>query len=217
MGRNSFYILSFGFTFSTLNFKFPSCLSSDLCPSHLYNCRERFTNQPFLCKTKPILSAVGGLQMNVSPVITRKYENKSNWTLGENKANTKPIKPNTNPIKANFRKAKMNVSLVKTRNYNNEQRTMNYELLLKTNPIKPNFKPGALSQLTFTLLPCPAGSGVPLAICAVPKDGLHTLPLLFGLLWFFSSFSSKPPFLTFFFWILPFLCNLLIDNIHNRV
>ena len=41
-------------------------------------------------------------QMKVSSVLTKHYENKSNWTLSENKANTKPIqsqyKPNTNPI-----------------------------------------------------------------------------------------------------------------------
>jgi len=37
-------------------------------------------------------------QMNVNTVITVDYENKSNWQLGENKANTKPIKANTNPI-----------------------------------------------------------------------------------------------------------------------
>jgi len=43
-------------------------------------------------------------QIDVSFIITRDYENKSNWTLGENK-------PNSNPIKANFRKAKMNASL----------------------------------------------------------------------------------------------------------
>jgi len=61
----------------------------------LYICRERSTNRPFLCKTNPILSAVGGLQMNVSTVLTVAYENKSNWTLGENE-------PNTNPIKANL-------------------------------------------------------------------------------------------------------------------
>ena len=59
-------------------------------------------------------------QMNINKVLTRDYENKSNWTLGENEANTnpkrtqsKPIKPKTNPkqsqnepktnpIKANF-------------------------------------------------------------------------------------------------------------------
>ena len=37
-------------------------------------------------------------QMNVSSFYTVDYENKSNWKLGENKANTKPIKANTNPI-----------------------------------------------------------------------------------------------------------------------
>ena len=40
-------------------------------------------------------------KMNVNTVITKDYENKSNWTLGENKPNTKPIKANTKPIKAN--------------------------------------------------------------------------------------------------------------------
>jgi len=38
------------------------------------------------------------------------YENKSNWTLGENK-------PNSNPIKPNFRKAKMNVNSLITKGY----------------------------------------------------------------------------------------------------
>ncbi len=33
--------------------------------------------------------------MNVTSLITVDYENKSNWTLGENK-------PNSNPIKANL-------------------------------------------------------------------------------------------------------------------
>ena len=43
--------------------------------------------------------------MNVTSFYTVDYENKSNWKLGENKANqsqykanTNPIKPNTNPI-----------------------------------------------------------------------------------------------------------------------
>jgi len=38
------------------------------------------------------------------------YENKSDRTLGENK-------PNSNPIKPNFRKAKMNVNLTLTKDY----------------------------------------------------------------------------------------------------
>jgi len=37
-------------------------------------------------------------QMNVTSFYTVDYENKSNWKLGENKANTKPIKANTKPI-----------------------------------------------------------------------------------------------------------------------
>ena len=55
-------------------------------------------------------------QMNVSLVITREYKNKSDWKLGENKANTKPIK-------ANLLDSQMTVSSVKTTNY--EQITMN--------------------------------------------------------------------------------------------
>ena len=42
--------------------------------------------------------------MNVNSVITRNYENKSNWTLGENKPNSNPtcselVEPISNPIK----------------------------------------------------------------------------------------------------------------------
>jgi len=71
--------------------------SSLFTPSPLYICREPSTNHPFLCKTNPILSAVGGLQMNVSIYLQTDYENKYNWTLGESKPNQsqfKPIKPN---------------------------------------------------------------------------------------------------------------------------
>jgi len=49
-------------------------------------------------------------QMNVSIFIQMAYENKSNWTLGENK-------PNSNPIKANFRRARMNVNSLITKDY----------------------------------------------------------------------------------------------------
>ncbi len=47
----------------------------------------------FLCKTNPILSAVGGLKMNVSIYLQTAYENKRDWTIGENKPNSNPIKP----------------------------------------------------------------------------------------------------------------------------
>jgi len=61
----------------------------------------------FLCKTNPILSAVGGLQMNLSIFTEMDYENKSNWTLGENK-------PKTNPISS---KAQMNINSLITKDY----------------------------------------------------------------------------------------------------
>jgi hypothetical protein len=70
----------------------PAYKAADIyVPIRHYICREPSTNQPFLCKTNPILSAVGGLQMNVYPYNTTDYENKSNRTLGENKPNSNPI------------------------------------------------------------------------------------------------------------------------------
>ncbi len=36
-------------------------------------------------------------QMNVNKVLTKDYENKSNWTLGENEPKTNPIKANKMP------------------------------------------------------------------------------------------------------------------------
>ncbi len=44
-----------------------------------------------LCKTNPILSAVGGLQMNVSSLITVDYENKWQRRVRKNKPNSNPI------------------------------------------------------------------------------------------------------------------------------
>ncbi len=64
----------------------------------LYTCRDASTNHPFLCKTNPILSAVGGLQMNVSILLQMDYENKRNWTFGESKPNSNPIQTQSNPI-----------------------------------------------------------------------------------------------------------------------
>ncbi len=65
-------------------------------------------------------------QMNVNTDNTRDYENKSNWTLGQNK-------PNSNPIKANFRKAQMNVNLTLTKDYRK-----NDDFSVRKN--KPNFQ-----------------------------------------------------------------------------
>ncbi len=95
---------------------------------HLYICREPSTNQPFLCKTNPILSAVGGLQMNVNIYTRKDYENKSDWTIGQNK-------PNSNPIKANLRKAEINVNLTLTKDYRKKD-----DFVVRIN--KPNFVKG---------------------------------------------------------------------------
>ena len=48
--------------------------------------------------------------MNVNIYVTKDYENKSDWTLGESK-------PNSNPNKPNLRKAKMNVNSLITKDY----------------------------------------------------------------------------------------------------
>ncbi len=48
--------------------------------------------------------------MNVCIFTQMDYENKYNWTIGQNK-------PNSNPIKANFQKAQMNVNLTLTKDY----------------------------------------------------------------------------------------------------
>ena len=48
--------------------------------------------------------------MNVKSYNTKAYENKSNWTLGENK-------PNSNPIKANLPEGKFDEKCVFTKDY----------------------------------------------------------------------------------------------------
>ncbi len=54
------------------------------------------------------------------------YENKSDWTLGENK-------PNSNPNKPNFRKAKMNINSLITKDYRKKD-----DFTVRIN--KPNFQ-----------------------------------------------------------------------------
>jgi hypothetical protein len=80
----------------------------------------------FLCKTNPILSAVGGLQMNLSILSKQAYENFIRLAEQKNK-------PNSNPIS---KKAKMNANIFITKDYENDT-ALRPE---KTNPNKPNFK-----------------------------------------------------------------------------
>ncbi len=48
--------------------------------------------------------------MNVSIYLQTAYKNKRDWTIGQSK-------PNSNPIKANSQKAKMNVNSIITKDY----------------------------------------------------------------------------------------------------
>ncbi len=64
--------------------------------------------------------------MNVNTYNTKNYENKRNWTLGESK-------PNSNPIKPNLRKAKMNVNLYVIEDYRKYD-----DFVVRIN--KPNFQ-----------------------------------------------------------------------------
>jgi hypothetical protein len=72
--------------------------------------------------------------MNVNKVLSRDYENNSNWTLGENK-------PNTKPNKANFQKAAMDVNNVLTRDYENKSNWALYENKPNINPKQSQTNP----------------------------------------------------------------------------
>ncbi len=76
-------------------------------------------------------------QMNVNLYNITDYENKSDWTIGQSK-------PNSNPIKPNLRKAKMNVNLTLTKDY----RKNDCFLSQKTNPIQTQFlqRPKSLAK-----------------------------------------------------------------------
>ncbi len=67
-------------------------------------------------------------QMNVKSYNTKDYENKRNWTIGESK-------PNSNPIKPNFQKAKINVNLYVIEDY---RKNSNFSGRIN----KPNFVKG---------------------------------------------------------------------------
>ncbi len=102
------------------------------CPLHLSRTLYKST---FLCKTNPILSAVGGLQMNVSIYLQMAYENKRNWTIGQSK-------PNSNPIKPNCLKAKMNVNSLITKDYERNDIFAVPESKPNSKPIQTQFSSG---------------------------------------------------------------------------
>jgi len=91
-------------------------------PIRHYICRGSSTNQLLFMQNKPNFRKS---QMNVNIYNTTDYENKSNWTLGQNK-------PNSNPIKPNYRRARMNVTSLITKDYRK-----NDDFSVRIN--KPNF------------------------------------------------------------------------------
>jgi len=64
------------------------CLSTVLRPLHLS--RILYKSATFYAKQTQFPKS----QMNVNPYNTTDYKNIANWTLGENKPNSNPIKPN---------------------------------------------------------------------------------------------------------------------------
>ena len=95
----------------------------------LYICKDTFTDVMSALQIKLFMQNKAKFrksQMNVNKVLTKDYENISNWTLCENKPNTKPIQSQLKPIKCQNKP--------------------------KTNPIKPNF---SLTQTPQTTSPNP--------------------------------------------------------------
>ncbi len=106
------------------------------------------TDTSCACKTNPILSAVGGLQMNVSIFYTKDYENKSDWTLGENKPNSKPIQTQSNPI---CRMPKMSVNSILAKDYERNDIFAVPQNKANTNPIQTQTNPISAGSYSLSL------------------------------------------------------------------
>ncbi len=79
--------------------------------------------------------------MNANLYNTTDYENKSNWTLGENK-------PNSNPIKPNLRKVKMNINSIITKDYRKKDDFAVQKNKANSNPICQRAKTDAKCVFT---------------------------------------------------------------------
>ncbi len=112
--------------FSSLFTNLPAYKAADIyVPIRHYICRESSTNQLLFMQNKPNFQKS---QMNVNLYNRMDYERKRDWTLGENK-------PNSNPIKPNCRKAKMNITSITTKDYRKKD-----DFVVRIN--KPNFVKG---------------------------------------------------------------------------
>ena len=98
-------------------------LIKDLRPCNaLYICRVSFTDVVSALQIHLFLKNKANFQksqLNLTNFITRDYEQMDTWSIGKNKAKTKPIqsqyKPNTNPIRTQY-KAKQTQSVVSLSN-----------------------------------------------------------------------------------------------------
>jgi len=91
----------------------------------------RYTRYDTIMQNKPNFRKP---KMNVYPLVTMDYENISDWTLGENK-------PNSNPIKPNFRKAQMNINSLITKDYRKNEAFAVPKNKPNSNPIQTQSKP----------------------------------------------------------------------------
>ncbi|MHC4174482.1 MAG: hypothetical protein ACYTBX_03160 [Planctomycetota bacterium] len=78
-------------------------------------------------------------QVNVSIFSKMVYENKSDWTLGENKPKTKPKQSQSKPIKPNLPDAQMSVNSILTKDYERNDIFAVPENKANSNPIQSQF------------------------------------------------------------------------------
>jgi len=91
-------------------------------------------------------------QMNANVFITMNYENKYNWTIGQNKPNSNPIQTQSNPISS---KAKMSVNIYYTEDYENKWLGRVRKNKPNTNPIKANFNTSSTPKgIELSIITC---------------------------------------------------------------
>jgi hypothetical protein len=113
-------------------------------------------------------------QMNVTDLLTRKYDKKDTWSSGKNKPNSNPIQSQSNPIKANKRP--------KQTQYKPKQ-TQFYNLVCLQSPIFPeNLLINPMNRICclccFSVPLDSAKMALYTADCNLNKDGRKKLNLL---------------------------------------
>ncbi len=99
-------------------------LSSVFCPRPSTSVENPLQITPFYAKQTQFPKKSN----DVNPYNTTDYERKRNWTLGENK-------PNSNPNKPNLKRAKMNINSIITKDYRKKD---DFEVRIN----KPNLRNG---------------------------------------------------------------------------